>query len=245
VRLKVQASDAEAAAALLDAQATAAELNQIEVDALTAAPPKTTPSKKLSWGQIAIGFLLGLLVSLLFQGDKNPENKTYYSYTADGKCYEALIYRNGHIVKTCEDRNLDGRWDAWFYYQHGRAVGAELDENFDGEPDLFATYSNGVVASTEQDADFNGVPDIFYSYKNGVLQRVDFRPNGSKFTTTREIFTNGVLIEIRRGGNSLGFFNEVEKYDSFFNLLEIKHPYSSPPRTDASTPFELVTPLSK
>lgn len=245
VRLKVQAADAEAADALLDAQATPAEINKIEADALAATPPKTAPFKKPAWGQIAIGFLLGLLVSLLFQGNKNPGNNTYYSYTVDGKCYEASVYRNGHIVEICEDRNLDGRWDAWFYYQHGQVVRAEIDENFDGKRDLFVTYSNSLVVSTERDTDFNGIPDEFCSYKNGVLQQVDFRPNGSKFTTTREIYTNGVLTEIWRGGDSHGFFNEVEKYDSFFNEVGRKNPYSEPIGANTSAPFELATPLSK
>ena len=245
VRLKVQASDAEAAAALLDAQATPAEINQIEVDALATAPPKTVSAKKLAWGQMAIGFLLGLLVCAFFQGNNNPGNDINYSYTADGKCYEAWVYRNGHLVEMCKDRNLDGRWDGWVYYKYGRVVRAEYDENFDGKRDLFVTYSNGSVISTEQDTDFNGIPDVFCSYKNGILQQVDFRPNGSEFTATREFFTNDVLIEIWRGGDSHGFFNEVVKYDPFFNEVERRHPYFNPIKTNNSVPFRLLTPVTK
>lgn len=194
---------------------------------------------------MAIGFLLGVLVCVLFQGKNDPGNDIHYSYTADGKCYEALIYRNGHIVEICKDRNLDGRWDCWIYYQHGHVVRAEYDNNFDGKRDLFVTYSNSLVVSTEQDTDFNGIPDVFCRYKNGMLQQVDYRPNGSKFTTTREIFTNGVAAEIWRGGDSHGFFKVVEKYDPFFNELERKHLYFDPINTNSSEPFRLLTPVTE
>ena len=186
-----------------------------------------------------------MLAYALFQENNNPGNDIHYSYTADGKCYEAWVYRNGHLVEMCKDRNLDGRWDGWVYYKYGHVVRAEYDENFDGKRDLFVTYSNSLVVSTEQDTDFNGVPDVFCSYKNGVLQQVDFRPNGLKFTITREIFTNGVLTEIWRGGDSHGFFNEVVKCDPFFNEVERRHPYSNPISANIPAPFQLLTPVTK
>lgn len=69
----------------------------------------------------------------------------------------------------------------------------------------------------QKDTDFNGVPDEFCIYKDQVIQEMDMRPNGSKFITMREIFTNGVLSEIWRGGDSNGVFKKIEKLDPFLN----------------------------
>src|SRR5450432_1147942 len=52
VRLSVCASDAEAALALLNAEVSAAEINQIETEAAASAPPETGPLKKLARVQI-------------------------------------------------------------------------------------------------------------------------------------------------------------------------------------------------
>jgi hypothetical protein len=51
VRLLVRASDAEAATALLDAQASPAEINQIEAEAVASAPPETVPLKNCLCGK--------------------------------------------------------------------------------------------------------------------------------------------------------------------------------------------------
>ena len=234
VRLKVRTADAGDAADLLDAQATTAEIDQIEIEALSGALPKTTPLKKLAWGQIAIGFLFGLLVCCFFQ-KTGPGNNTYYSYTADGKCYEAAVYRHGQIVTLYKDRNLDGKWDVWIHYELGHVAKVEYDNNFDGKVDEVVIYSNSLLATAELDTDFNGVPDLFCTYTNGMIQQIEVRPNGSKITITREIYKHGLLTEIWRGGDSNGFFNVVEKYDSFINPIGTKNPEG----------FRLLSPASK
>ena len=52
VRLLVRALDADAATALLDTEASPAEINQIEAEAIGSALPETAPLKKLAMGQI-------------------------------------------------------------------------------------------------------------------------------------------------------------------------------------------------
>jgi hypothetical protein len=245
VRLNVRSGDFESATALLDAQATPAEINQIEIEALASPPPKTGPLKKIALGQILIGFFFGIILCLLFRGNSELGYKTYYSYTADGKCYEATVYRDGHLTALYKDRNLDGKWDGWVYYEQGHVVRAEYDENFDGRRDCVVYYSNSLPTTAEQDTDSNGIPDEFITYTNGYIKQVDFRPNGSKFTTTREIFQNGVLTEIWRGGDEQGFFYEAEKYDPFFNKVARENPYSNPINTNQPTPFRLLMPTSK
>jgi hypothetical protein len=122
VRLLVRASDAEAAIALLNAQASPAEISQIEAEAVASSPPETVPLKKLSWGQILFGIVIGVLLCLFCQWTNKLGTKTYYHYTRDGKCYEALVYRDGHLVEFLQDRNLDGIWDHWVHYDAIRSV---------------------------------------------------------------------------------------------------------------------------
>lgn len=238
VRLLVRASDAEAATALLNAQASPAEISQIEAEAAASSPPETVPLKKLSWGQILFGIVMGVLLCLFCQWTNKLGTKTFYHYTRDGKCYEALVYRDGHLVEFLQDRNLDGIWDHWTYYENGRVVRSEYDNNFDGKPDETWTFSNGCPVTLEQDTDFNGIPDEFCTYKNGVIQQADWRPNGSKFTTTREIFQNGVLTEIWRGGDSNGNFKEDVRYDPFFNPISIN---ANSAMTNTATTFQLLS----
>jgi hypothetical protein len=235
VRLLVRAADAEAAVALLNAQASPAEINQIETEAAASSPPETVPLKKLAWGQILFGIVIGVILCLFCQWANKPGTTTHYHYAKDGKCDEAWVYRYGHLAEHLRDRNLDGVWDYWAYHEHGDVVRLEMDNNFDGKPDETWTYSNGDLVSLEEDTDFNGTPDLIYTYKYHVIQQVDVRPNGSTFTSTREIFKNGVLTEIWRGGDSNGHFKEVVQYDPFFNPISTNNP----------AVFQLLSPSSK
>jgi hypothetical protein len=228
VRLLVLAADAEAAIALLNAPASPTELKQIETEVAASTPAETVSLKRLAMGQIVSGIVFGIftgiLLCLLYQWANNLGTKTNYYYTTDGKCYEARVYQNGHLVEAVQDRNLDGVWDHWIYYAHGQVVRSEWDNNFDGKPDEFVTYSNGAPTTFEKDTDFNGVPDEFGIYKYGILQQVDFRPNGAKYSMQRWIYKNGVLTEILRGGDSNGNFKEVVRYDPFFNPISTNIP---------------------
>jgi hypothetical protein len=235
VRLLVRASVAEAAIALLNAQASPAEINQIETEAVASSPPETVPLKKLAWGQILFGIVIGVILCLLYQWANNLGTKTHYHYTADGRRDKVWVYRDGHPIEFFKDRNLDGIWDEWTYYEYGQAVRSEVDNNFDGKPDKFWTYSNGSPATLEQDTDFNGIPDEFYIFKYGVLQQEDIRPNGAKFAAQRWIYQNGVLVEIWRGGDSNGHFEEVVRYDPFFNPIS----------TNTAIAFQLLSPSPK
>jgi hypothetical protein len=246
VRLSVCASDAEAAIALLDAQAPFAELNQIEAEAVASSPLEPAPLKKLAMGQIVsgivFGIVAGILLCLLYQWSSKLGTKTFNYTTAEGKDYESFFYRDGHLLKSIRDRNLDGNADQWAYYENGQVVRVEYDENFDGKPDLFVKYSNGLPVTAEGDSDFNGIPDVFFTHQNGMVKQIDYRPNGSKFITAREIFQNGVLTEILRGGDSNGNFKEDVHYDPFFNPMPVDF---NPTDTNAPTGFQLLQPASK
>jgi len=235
VRLQVRASDADAATALLDTQASPAEIRQVETEAIASSPPESSPPGKLSRSQILLGVAAGIILCLFYQWVNNLGTNTYYSYTSDGKRDEEWIYRDGYLVKFLLDRNRDGIWDHWVYYDRGRVTRSEYDNDFDGKPDETVTYSNGAPISTEKDTDFNGIPDEFCTYKYGTLQQVDFRPNSVKSTTQRWLYHNGVLMEILRGGDTNGNFKEVVRYDPFLNPIS----------TNIPATFLLLSPSSK
>jgi hypothetical protein len=242
VRLSVRASDAEAAIALLNAEASPTEINQIETEAVASAPPETGPLKRLAWIQILFGIVTGIILCLLYQSVSNFGAKTYYHYV-HGKVNKKWIYRNGYEVEFSEDRNLDGVMDHWIHYDaYGRVSSAEYDNNFDGKADEFWTYSDDGTDTLQKDTDFNGIPDEFLTYKHLIVQQMDMKPNGSKFTRTREIFKNGVLTEILRGGDSNGNFKEDVHYDPFFNPIPINF---NPISSNAPIAFQLLSPASK
>lgn len=233
-RLKVWEDDEFIANAVLDANPTAEESKKIEVEAVLAPPPPAEAKVKLAWGPLMVAFVLGVLVSFLWQWRQEQVPATHYSYTPDGKCSDGWIYRGRHLVEHLEDRNLDGKWDYWAHYESGRVVRAEYDNNFDGKPDEFWTIRPDGADTLEKDTDFNGVPDIFFTYKYRMLQTVEVRPNGSKFATEREYFKNGVLTEVWRGGDSNGNFREVVQYDPFLNPISTNTPSELPPLTPVS-----------
>jgi hypothetical protein len=236
VRLLVRASDAEAAIALLDAQVSPAEINQMETEAVASSPPENVPLKKLAWGQILFGVIIGIMLCLLYQWTNRLGTTTHYHYARDGRPDEAWIYQNGHLMEHRQDRNRDGEWDLRSYYDgHGNIMRSELDNNFDGKMDEIWTYSNGDLVSMQKDTDFNGISDEFYTYKYHVPQQGEMRPNGAKYATMREIYKNGVLTEIWRDGDSDGNFKEVVRYDPFFNPIS----------TNIPTAFQLLSPSSK
>lgn len=221
VRLVVYAADAGTAIALLNTEASATEINQIETEALASAPPATSRLNKLAWFQILFGIFMGVILCLFCQWANTIGTKTYYHYV-HGRVDKEWIYHNGYMAGFSEDRNLDGAMDHWVHYDaYGQVSRSEYDNNFDGKPDETWIYSNDTPVTVQADTDFNGTPDLFCTYRYGVIQQADFRPNGSKFTVTREIFQNGVLTDVLRGGDLNGNFREDEHYDPFFNRVPI------------------------
>ena len=235
VRLSVITSDAEAAVTLLNAQASPVEIRQAETEAAASSPPEPVSQKQPPPGQMlfgmVIGAILGVILFLFYQWTTELGTKTHYHYR-DGKRDEAWVYQDGHPVEFLHDRNLDGRWDHWTYYEDGQVVRSKYDNNFDGKPDEWWVYSNGTLVSMQEDTDFNGTPDVFCTYNNDVIQQLDIMPNGSKSSTTRQLYQNGVLTEIDRGGDSNGNFKEVLRYDPFFNPIS-----AEPINTNSLTVF--------
>ena len=223
VRLLVCVEDAEEAATLLNTQASPAEMSKIEAEAVASAPPQTGAPKEWAIGQMSFGLVVGIVFGvffcLIYQRANDIGTKTFYHYGADGKPDEAWIYQDGHLIEWMRDRNHDGRWDEWDHYERGRLERSEYDDNFDGRPDVWWTFSDDGNDTLQEDTDFNGAADVFSIFENRVIKEAEFRPNGSKYAITREMFQNGILTEVDRGGDSEGDFKERIRYDSFFNPI--------------------------
>lgn len=223
VRLLVCVGDAEEAAALLNTQASPAEMSKIEAEAVASTPPETGAPKRLAIGQMSfgliVGVILGIFFCLIYQRANELGTKTFYHYGVDGKPDEAWTYQDGRLIELMRDRNHDGRWDEWDHYDGGRLSRSEYDNNFDGRPDVWWTFSDDGNDILQQDLDFNGVPDEFCVYSNRIAQQLDIKPDGSEHAITREMFRNGVLTEVDRGGDSNGNFKEKIRYDAFFNPI--------------------------
>jgi hypothetical protein len=220
VRLKVQATDAATASALLGETIAGGQMPPLdETEPEMPAPASAAKQKRFAPWQMILGIVVGVLLCLVYQQHSQPRTKTYYHYTPEGKADEAWVYRDGHLEEIMKDRNHDGAWDDWTYYENGNFVRSQRDNNFDGVPDETIIYSNGTLVTMEKDTDFNGLSDEFFRYKDELIQQVEIRPNGAKFATQRELYTNGVLVEILRGSDGNGNFTEAVLYDPFFNAI--------------------------
>lgn len=223
VKLLVNATDAEAAKALLaatpDATAFQAMVNSGPASEASPRPKAGAPIVTLL--QIGGGVVAGILLCLLYQWADDLGVKTY-RYDADGDGLKDVlwVYRNGRGVELAEDRNADGTLDSWVYYKDGyRYESATADDNFDGKLDAWSHYTNGLLVSARFDSDFNGIPDATSHYQHGQVIRCDWQPNGTNVVTLRQTFRHGVLIAEQRDTNWDGSFDLTTRYDVFLNPI--------------------------
>ena len=229
VRLQVRSKDAERAVDVLKTESPLPETFSSEATTENVPSEKPSPKFKLAIGQILVSIVIGVLLTLFYQWGEKQGTKTFYHHTANGQTDEMWIYKDGQIAEYRQDRNLDGKWDHRVYYEHGRAVRSQNNNDFGSKPNQWWTFSDDGTDTLQSDTDYNGVPDEFCIFKNQITQELEIRPNGSKFAITKERFSNGVLTEIWRGGDSNGKFKEVIKYDPFFNPISTNSfPLQSP-----------------
>ncbi|MBW2267653.1 MAG: hypothetical protein JRH16_03675 [Deltaproteobacteria bacterium] len=89
--------------------------------------------------------------------------------------------KTGEMIRKEQDRNFDGRADAWHVYEEGQLVSRKLDNNADGRLDVWETYAEGRMMTREVDRDGDTVRDAFYTYDGDVLlsERHDADNDGS------------------------------------------------------------------
>jgi len=85
---------------------------------------------------------------------------------------------SGRMIRKEQDRDYDGRIDAWQSYEGGGIAERQLDENDDGRPDVWETYSGGKMSTREVDRDQDGQRDAFFDFENGSLVEERHDTNG-------------------------------------------------------------------
>ena len=105
-------------------------------------------------------------------GNRNAMQVTRRSLDADrdGKPEEVRYFdEQGVYVRKEEDRDYDGRIDAWSTFRGGELAVREIDSDGDGDRDVFENYARGRMTSREIDRNHDGKRDAFYEYQNDSL----------------------------------------------------------------------------
>jgi hypothetical protein len=117
----------------------------------------------------------------------------------DGKPEQVRYFdqASGALVRKEEDRNYDGRSDAWNVYEGGALVSRKLDTNDDAKIDAWETYANGRMQERVIDRDSDGVRDAFYAYQGESLvsERHDANNDGKMDLVVTYRDRNRVMTE--------------------------------------------------
>jgi hypothetical protein len=170
---------------------------------------------------LAVGVMLGVLLHFGYRHYEEHRDRTdrYYN-DSDDSPDEEIVWRNGQTLERRFDRNGDSRWDLKTHFKDGLPVSDELDDNFDGKWDGALSYSaRGWVSSGHFDTDFNGVPDLTVIYTNGLTLRSDWRTNGTKSVSLRQLYRDGGLEEELRDVNGDGLFDVSILFDRFITPI--------------------------
>jgi hypothetical protein len=89
----------------------------------------------------------------------------------DGKAEEVRYFdeKSGELVRKEQDRDYDGRPDAWTVYEKNQIVSRTVDGNSDGKVDAWEKYAGGRMLERQIDRDGDGVRDAFYRYEGDSL----------------------------------------------------------------------------
>ncbi len=95
------------------------------------------------------------------------------------------------LIRIEEDRNYDGRIDAWRSFESGELVLQALDETGDGKPDQWEHYAAGRMTSRALDRSGNGKPDVELRYDAHYLSRELHDTKGDGNTDRWVFFSEG------------------------------------------------------
>lgn len=216
VRLLVNPEDLEDAEKILNE--LEAEDSGVSEEIEEQEQPEGHKTTKL-WPALSIGlFLLGLAAGYFL----SPEltNRSTYSGeikhdAKDGKPGVILHYVDGQLARSEEDRNYDGKVDAWHKYVAGKIRTSAYDDRFRGQPNRWMTYKDRFNSEEQLDTDFDGKPDVTTVYVNGVEQRRDWYPKDSPTIERRELYEHGVLKEKLVDTDGDGIFDLRITYDRY------------------------------
>ncbi len=132
----------------------------------------------------------------------------------------AAIYHfvGGILTLEEQDRNYDGRIDAWHKYVSGKIRTSEYDDTFRGQPNRWIEYKDRFNYVEKWDTDFDGKPDATTLYVNGLVKRIDWHPKGHGLAA-RDLYERGVLQEKLLDIDSDGIFHRRITYDRYGNQI--------------------------
>jgi hypothetical protein len=140
-----------------------------------------------------------------------------------------------------EDRNRDGRPDAWRHYdQLGRLTEVSLDSNFDGRSDIQEFYdARGAILRRESDRNFNGQVDLVEEFDPATHEHarsvVDVDYDGSAdllvlFRDGQPVFSRlarPAPVGLRQRGSLAGWRSQIARYDDAESLAPLTDPFQS------------------
>jgi hypothetical protein len=144
-----------------------------------------------------------LRLSLDADNDGKPEQVRYLDFTTR------------LCIRVEEDRNYDGRLDAWSSYRmadttlHHRL----LDDDDDGKADRWETYDAGRMNTLEIDRDGDGRIDVNMHYGKEFLEREEHDTNGDGKMDRHVIYQNGQRGEVHEDINHDGEIDVVSFYE--------------------------------
>jgi hypothetical protein len=201
VKIQVDENDVEKAKELLK-QIEKGEFELLEGDADHNHAEKIEggSAKKHSFRYLLIGFMIGVLVSVLGfmvydYREKHLSGVVKYDLNKDSKPDCFYYYENGVIVKVEQDRNFDGKIDLWYFYKDGDLHHGVSDNNFDGIVDTWFNFKNGLLAQIEIDTNSDNKSEIIEYYTNGVLSEKVWIHESSRKIWKRALFDSGVMRE--------------------------------------------------
>jgi hypothetical protein len=201
VKIQVDENDVEKAKELLK-QIEKGEFELLEGDADHNHAEKIEggSAKKHSFRYLLIGFMIGVLVSVLGfmvydYREKHLSGVVKYDLNKDSKPDCFYYYENGVIVKVEQDRNFDGKIDLWYFYKDGDLDHGVSDNNFDGIVDTWFNFKNGLLAQIEIDTNSDNKSEIIEYYTNGVLSEKVWIHESSRKIWKRALFDSGVMRE--------------------------------------------------
>jgi hypothetical protein len=208
VRLLVSPDDLEAAEKILSkAEADSREFEPLE-------PQEAEKKTKLNPAVIlrrSFLFLAGLAVGYFLAPERDRSNYTGVVRRPGTVFY----YVDGQLKASEEDRNYDGKPDAWYKYKAGELSSSKYDNNFDADPDVWVTYEDRYNYVEREDTDFDGKPDRTVFYVNGLIQKVDWYPKDSPIIERRELYKHGVLTVKLVDTDGDGIFDLKITYDAY------------------------------
>lgn len=135
----------------------------------------------------------------------------------DGRADAWHVYEGGQLVSRRLDNNSDGRVDVWEAYANGRMTSREVDRDGDTVRDALYVYEGTELISEQHDADNDGRPDLLVTYRNRfrVLTAEDTDRNGTldAWTSWAVLDDEEIMVRIERDTDDDGTRDLFETYE--------------------------------